>query len=783
MTKTENKREEKKRKVIMPAGIRNKLVAAISMLMVASIMMVSSTYAWFTLSTAPEVKGITTNVGANGNLEMLLLNGKSFNSTAEDLGVVSSTEDSFSVKALTEANVTWGNLVDLSDSSYGLDQIVLNPARLNITKAAVADGKDTLGNVVLKAPSYGEDGRVIDINKDTTVGKWTNSAWEYTEMLQETGYDGFAGVRGLGVSSGITKQLSAYRTAKTASTDNITSAKNYAVNGLVANGQNLATILVTHLADANATFMVNDLNALKNLITALERSNNAAGESIKQAVLAFSLSDGNTLTDEQVDVLVTAVGAAEVANVLTVPDAKTPSGAADAIAKWSANKTTIANAQAAVDSLIAQGKAGYTYDEISGVVDGLIDKTKTTIGGVPNPGKDDVGTIGNYYVANGRVDMVMGEGSGIFADIADLIGDYTATGLKISVSYGDIKLDNANVVMKTEVNKNLIADIALGNAPSATGAAGAKTYLSDMYGYALDFGFRTNAASSSLQLQTEGVQRVYGDSEAKPTQGGGSFMQFTSDNTKTFSLDEIRALMSAMRVVFAEPKIDAGNITYEVLGIAAPAITSSVGDDGITTYTGGTLTKDGAAGTTESPVTDAAANGIKADLNLYDYEINADGTVKLNTKKDDKAAITDLTQNIAKKITVFVYVDGDLVDNTMVANATTSMHGSMNLQFSSSATLKPMQNSSVWSTGGQSAKDAPPVTYAELAAAGTEYSYAGTTFVVKDTYTLYTGSDGNVYYSTDGTTYRVLNQYNYETVLKVKTTTPTTPDAGEGDGT
>ena len=136
MTKTENKREEKKRKVIMPAGIRNKLVAAISMLMVASIMMVSSTYAWFTLSTAPEVKGITTNVGANGNLEMMLLNGKSFNSTEENLGVESSTEDSFSVKALAEANVKWGNLVDLSDTSYGLDQIVLNPARLNITRGA-----------------------------------------------------------------------------------------------------------------------------------------------------------------------------------------------------------------------------------------------------------------------------------------------------------------------------------------------------------------------------------------------------------------------------------------------------------------------------------------------------------------------------------------------------------------------------------------------------------------------------------------------------------------------
>ena len=41
---------EKSKKFRMPAGIRNKLTAAVAMLLVSSIMMVSSTYAWFTLS-------------------------------------------------------------------------------------------------------------------------------------------------------------------------------------------------------------------------------------------------------------------------------------------------------------------------------------------------------------------------------------------------------------------------------------------------------------------------------------------------------------------------------------------------------------------------------------------------------------------------------------------------------------------------------------------------------------------------------------------------------------
>ena len=64
ITKSQAKRKQ---------DIKTKLMAAIAMLLVSSIMMVSSTYAWFTLSTAPEVTGIQTAVGANGNLEMALL--------------------------------------------------------------------------------------------------------------------------------------------------------------------------------------------------------------------------------------------------------------------------------------------------------------------------------------------------------------------------------------------------------------------------------------------------------------------------------------------------------------------------------------------------------------------------------------------------------------------------------------------------------------------------------------------------------------------------------------
>ena len=51
-------------------SVRTKLAAAVAMLLVSTIMLTTTTYAWFVLSTAPEVKGMSTTVGSNGSLEI-----------------------------------------------------------------------------------------------------------------------------------------------------------------------------------------------------------------------------------------------------------------------------------------------------------------------------------------------------------------------------------------------------------------------------------------------------------------------------------------------------------------------------------------------------------------------------------------------------------------------------------------------------------------------------------------------------------------------------------------
>ena len=771
MTKTEKNREEKKRKVVMPAGIRNKMVAAVSMLLVASIMMVSSTYAWFTLSTAPEVTGITTNVGANGNLEMMLLNKASFDSTEENLGVESGVNDSMALGNVTEANLKWGNLVDLASQDYGLQSIVMNPARLNITeiKQENAASSYTLSSSLLKAPSYTSDGRVLDVDKDTlTSGYSTDGTWKWDENA-----DNAYGVRVIGTTSGVTERLTAYRAAISARAAAIESAKNHARNSLLNNGQTLANIVVKAALEDSPTFNIADLEALKELVAQLKTANDAAGEAIVQTVLAYNLSNVRDSSGNEDD----KISDADVANLKkafenktanTLPNTFTraadesktgtilmPSDTVTAVTKWSSNNDKITSAETKIQELIAANRPSYTNDDIKEVVNMLLDKSKATVAGVTNPGRDDADKIIDNLTKNNMILVVeMDQGSGIYADIAELAGDYNASGLQIKVTVGSLGNIPVTVNMSTSVVAKdrtntlpMIPKLNVGSAPAATLDDSVKPLLTDHYGYALDFGFRTNAAASELLLQTSGIQRVYNDTtETEPgnerTQGGGSYMEFRTNNTTNFSVDELRALMSALRVVFVEPdQTENAGVTYNVLGVAAADITRSTDDNGATyTYVGGTPTDDDM--------------GLKAELYLNTYEVK-DGVLTLNGKKTTGEAgaaadnkLTALTQNVAKKVTAIVYLDGDIVDNTMVANAASSMTGSLNLQFSSSATLKPMENTGM--RNGGSTGTTTPVTYEEYKKAGASYEkvIGETTYIVKvkPDYVIYKGSDDNYYY-------------------------------------
>ena len=649
-------------------GVKKKLMGAVCMLLVASIMVVSSTYAWFTLSTAPEITGISTSVGANGNLEMALLNTANYG----DLTKISSAVGDSSAKAGTtrvQSNVTWGNLVDLSDESYGLKKIKLMPAALSVS-AGTGEGNYEVDTArLLGTPVYGADGRVVDISGTTYTGTWNTTANSWAYSATQTEY----GVRAIGANDNLTKQQAGLLTAKSDYNKALTSAKSIIQNALTTNGQNLASAVTTMAMNKEeAPLTPEQQGAIQAMVTA---SDNALKQ-IDLAYIAVLKAAATTLDSQTYTAAIAALDGIDTyaAAVTALQDKSVtiPGALATAAEKLAAQKQAVTAADAAIKAAVPDYKTALTK---------LVDTSKVTINGynaTTKPGEEEKNLMGengeinstfmSKVISDGGAMVEMPDGSGVFAYIGSVAGNYAAA-TKVTVEFKALKLTNMPATMKTVATLDTTVTDAL-NRVEANGTSTGDISLSDTYGYALDMAFRTNAANSYLKLQTAAAQRVYSDSTSEATQGGGSTMTFTAakadDGTALLKDAQIVSLMQSIRVAFIDP--DNGTL----YGIA----------------------------TLENISANAAGTGMTGELTLKDVS-NLDTTANtfdLNTRTSAdgaEAKLMNLEQNTAKKLTVLVYLDGHDVDNGDVANAASSMTGTLNLQFSSSATLKPMDNTAL----------------------------------------------------------------------------------------
>lgn len=687
----ENQKDKKKKKVLMPFGLRNKLMAAISMLLVSSIMLVSSTYAWFTLSTAPEVKGISTSVGANGNLEMALLTSEGEN-TFENLDkITSAVGDSYKSATgnLGAANLTWGNLVDLGykeagseKNYYGLDQITLLPARLNVTNAGgegkLAIDKNELTNLLL-TPKYGDDGRVTEV-----TGTTLNSAkYEAANLKFISETTASYGVRAIGESADLTEQEAGLMAAKTAYNKYLSEAKALVKAAMTKAGENegdpsnlqLLTNGIIALAFGNELEPAQK-TAINELITAvndaLVKVDAAYGEVLK--AYAASVTADATTYKAITDAVKNKTTYTEISTVLGengIDSANLPAELTAASAALEQQKANALSAKTEAEKAEPNYKTalGYLIDTDKVTVNGL-----STVKGAENSmfklKKDstteyepDVTAVMNSMTKNnGGVVVGLQEGSGVVAYIGKVAGNYSANGVvDVNVPYGEtgVNMEDVNTTIKTEATLDETVNTKISGLKAAT-ATGATTYITNTYGYAVDLAFRTNAANSKLLLQTDGIQRIYNGEETSSnnalTQGAGSTMTFKKATGVELNDTSIEKLMGAIRVVFFDPK------EGTIYGIAALSDYNVSGEE----FTGKLVLKDA-----------TVTNGV---LTLAD-------------KADANAAtLMALQQNTATRLSVLVYLDGDTVDNSMVANAEQSITGSLNLQFASDAELVPMKN-------------------------------------------------------------------------------------------
>ena len=651
-----NKKQSKRQR-----DIKTKLMAAICMLLVSSIMMVSTTYAWFTLSTAPEVTGISTAVGANGNLEMALMP-----KNGQTSSITSNVGDSMANTTVPQANVTWGNLVDLSDSGYGLDKIALYPAQLNAPD-------DKLGANPLSTPVYGADGRVSVLKASTITGTFDGT--KFVEKIADTNGKmiNAMGVRAVGTSSTLTDRELAYRALMSEASSAGAMAQKTASGALSANGNTLANVAINHATftatetKPTETYTDADVKAMLAITNALLGDGTTKGSltyienALKQYIIAHNLATAADSTYaelqaalEAVDLYsfpaTTSVTGADTGKVYTVSLPAGLGGETGIIATLKGTKSNVTTAQNGLSQLTG---GSYTWDQINPCLKLLANPEAMEVNGIAvKDVKENMSALVSAVMGEG-LKLSLGTGSGVFADIADFAGDYSCTINIDQISYGGMNVADVPATMstKTTVSPAYLSQASTNTAKFTAGGTGdsnAATAITDYYGYIIDLAFRTNVAGSYLQLQADAVDRVYSDGTNTDTMGGGASMSFTATTTAFDAY--VSSLMQHIRVVFFNPS------TSKIIGYAR---------------------LDSKTATTD-------ANGkVTMQLVMTDAAGTATGSAK----------IMDLDQNAIHQLSVLVYLDGTTITNKDVSNAAKSVIGSMNLQFSSSATLVPMEYS------------------------------------------------------------------------------------------
>lgn len=490
-----------------------------TMLVMALIMTVTSTFAWVTLSTAPEVSNISTTVAANGSLEIALEDGNNETEPQSNIGDSSSVDGD-----VVRANITWGNLVNLSDESYGLNQIVLRPARLN--EASLA--KNPLWGAV-----YGSDGRISTLNTDYTFATFSEgeekflvssskgvraiSSYGYTATSAEVAealekinrvrqpvlnaisavssqYSGnvmtvenIEGLRGL---------LSAYVSG--AAVDGIKKIQDDSYNGNAAGGTDITPYLAQIYSLYNELYRAMELEqealtALANLqryVDSLQTGGEAYSElTWRDLAAAPSTYDAATST-----------GNVKLTGLSTfVTETNQASKDLATLRNYYQN---------------SQAGSTYTYSQIEAIVNRLAGPRAATINGKPVTNMD-ISTIGALF-SNPRITL----NSGYLKDFEELAVQASSrmnvtmsisveiTGIEEGDSYyaiarqvSQMGIENANVVTSANGTCSTEQDAAAASDSDNLNIAGATLAAEDTYGLALDIWVRTNNMNSYLILQ------------------------------------------------------------------------------------------------------------------------------------------------------------------------------------------------------------------------------------------------------------------------------------------
>ncbi len=613
---------------------KKKLFIIPIVLLLCLALLVAASFAWLSMSRSPEIAGIDTQIGANGNLEIALLSDYTYMYPDE---IVSGVGTSAAAITVQQSNMTWGNVVDLSDESYGLHNVSLLPSRLNLS--SYDEGRGVVNGNMLMVPTYGVDGRLQNFYSDTISATFSGN--EFTYYTNQHGY----GVRGIGSILELSPQQAALTNARSLVRSYQSAAAN-AVNSVWnANGASLFDII--YRADkVDSTFNKADIAILRDTATrtygALGYIDSALRQGVVGAVANCEASHSTFKTIRQSvengQMLLSDV----IANTVS-QQYKESDWYWNEFYNWAvmveSDKAQMKSVMVECDNLTAEGES-FTWEQISPIFNKILNEYGTYY----NDEYLEWIFRNEYYVMDLNDVNYLTLTSGPLFNIADFIGEYTTL-----LTY----TTEAAVEVKTLANNGphleYISDL-LKQREASGNYYGNSASLDEVYGYAVDLAFRTNA-KSNLLLQTEPEMIVDAGEGSSQISGNGSYMSFSS---KYLNEEQVVTMMDAVRVGF----LDNRNI---LVGLAKLNTSNYTEEDG----------------------------ALKAPLYMYEYRLSSDGTISMGERRSEDNTIMSLEKATPTILTAIVWLDGDHTDNSIASSLGYSLTGKLNLQFASDAELKP----------------------------------------------------------------------------------------------
>jgi len=662
MMKRETKRRIAYYQDALP-DMKKRVFAAALMLMIAVIVSITATYAWVTLSVAPVVSSVNTTMSANGALEIAL--SPDDGSQPQEYDIDESVTHSSDVKI---SNLRWGNLINLSDTAYGLQEMVLRPAQLNTASKESP----------LQVAAYGTDGRVDsvgNVSSDTvyTYAKWDETREKFQSAVEENQRNHY-GVSA--IASGKMDESAVIEDPIQNTLANEATAAHNAVNTAYKedvpkkmSGMDtmLSKFAASKLDGKEAVFSPGEITAAYELYKAvyevMEKQKDAYVALANLQSYIYAKNNATAYTPVEWSTLAGNPGGYE-------SDTQ-QGGPLVGLTQFVADLNTAFN-DANTLKAYSEGSENIVWSDINGIVSNMIHYSDMTLllngeeKKLTSLGASDafslLGGTKTVYIYNGILKR--------FEQLAITEDARMSEKNKASVTITVMNIPIKGVCYTKAKGPSDFA-LCLDDARNQK-IIGGNVDILDTYGMAVDFWLRTNAEKTYLTLEGatvtdeegnilsyDGVNRVWGSTgnlaltTNSTTQGGGSSYIFYADTPA----DQNRALASLefMRVAFFA----------EINGEHTLLATASMDKENCFAVNGRVTV----------PLV------IAGDNNGTTYSFtDEEGETQVGR------AITKMTYDDAMRITAIIYLAGTEIHNDAVL-AASDIEGQLNIQFGSSENL------------------------------------------------------------------------------------------------